>query len=834
MNQHSGNSYTESIGLGANSPINILLNSCQTGLIIAFMDGFVSKYFNRKVLNFFKLNDEYVEKSSLGSILDSLNGTSPNGTRLRKENYPIWSSLYDGIESNLTFHKTINGVTSVFLMKSSFAKITEIVTGVIATVEDITETTNMHQKFQDATFRLENLWRLSSQESITIKEVCDLTLEAIVNITKSQYGFYGFISDDGMEMIIHAWSGETMKGCSIIDKPFVYSIEHAGIWAEAVRRRRPLIINDYSTCGLNFKGYPAGHVKLFNLMVIPHFIGQKLHSIAAVANKNSDYRETDVTTVTNFLNDIHSIIKRLEVERQLKSSEEKYRNLINKMNEGVLILNESMIVTYVNNKLCQLLDFDTEDILDHYFYNFVYKDNIREFINQQELRKQGLSDSYEMTLKNKNGDVIFVLSSPTPIFNDDNTFQGSYEIITDITKLKTYESVIIKEKESAIAANMAKSEFLANMSHEIRTPFNGIMGMLQLCQSTDLTDEQKEYVTLALDSTRKLLSIINDILDLARIEKGQQYLCAIDFNIALMLNDLSALFNSQIKEKHLTLRCLIHDSVPEIICADETKIRQILFNLIGNAIKFTTEGEIIVDISCISKDIDHKQIKLLFVVSDTGCGISDKDFPRLFKPFSQADGSSSRKYQGAGLGLSIVKRLIELMNGTICVSSEIGSGTDIFITLDINLKKQNDNPINIHHLITPYTRRYDKVNILLAEDEIVNQLGIKKFIEKIGWNIDIAKNGHEALQLLENNNYDIILMDIQMPQLDGINTTKLIRSSGTRYKNIPIIALTAHALVGDKERFLETGMDDYIPKPVEFDILLNVVEANLTKKIRIA
>jgi PAS domain S-box-containing protein len=812
---------------------NVILNSffdaLPLGLILVCPQPAEFVLFNTTALNLLNIEKYNSKESSIDALFDSIEGYSLDGLPLKSHDYPVGSNLIKNKENTLTFCKRTKQRPSIFVIKSSPIELHGRVNCSISTIEDISSTITLQNKLQDATFRLENLWNISKNSCITIKEVCDVTLEAIVKITKSKFGFYGFINDSKTEMSIHAWSGETMKGCSIIDKPFIYSIEHAGVWAEAVRQKKPLIINDYQGCSLPKKGYPAGHVDLKNLLVIPYFIENKMHSVVAVANKEFEYSDSDINSVTNFLNDIYSVIRRLEAEKELRSSEEKYRNLVDKMNEGIIVLNDKQIVTFANSKIHQLLEQKTCELIGSNFIRFIHKDSLEVFNKQQELRKQGSSESYELTLTNKTGDTVFVLSSPTSVFDEFNNFQGSYEIITDITKLKLYESLIIKEKEAAIAANEAKSEFLANMSHEIRTPFNGILGMLQLCQSTKLTEEQNEYINLALNSTRKLLNIINDILDLSRIEKGKQKLASGNFNLRLMMEDLVALFYPQLKGKNVTMHFMMDQSIPQTITSDETKVRQILFNLIGNSVKFTSQGTIIIQVDYINISNDTQRI--IFTLSDTGCGISPSDFKKLFKPFSQIDGTSTRKYQGAGLGLSIVKRLIELLNGTICISSEIGTGTEIYFTIDVKTSSNLNGSRNRHTILLCPLPKAANVKILLAEDETINQIAIKKFIEKIGWSVDIANNGHEALNLLSQKNYDIILMDIQMPLLDGVEATKIIRGNNNK---TPIIALTAHALVGDKEKFINIGMNDYISKPVEFDVLLNVIEMNLFSREKTA
>ncbi len=406
------------------------------------------------------------------------------------------------------------------------------------------------------------------------------------------------------------------------------------------------------------------------------------------------------------------------------------------------------------------------------------------------------------------------------IFSGPFTVNGKTKLISiihDITERLENEKALSEAKEAAESANKAKDEFLANISHEVRTPLNGVMGMLQLLQVAELNNEQQSCVTTALQSSRNLLKVLNDVLDFTKIEAGKMELYNEQFELTELIKQCLELFKIQAEEKKLLLSAKIAPGTPNFYVGDEGRIRQILFNLIGNSIKFTESGSITIEVFSLPHNQQSKQ-RLFFSVEDTGAGIPDDKIGHIFESFTQVDGSLSRKYQGAGLGLSIVKRLVNLIGGNISVLSEIGVGTTIIFCVYLEnceppaclqTDKEEETFIN-----TP-------LRILLVEDEKVNRLLAQKFLEKMDHKVVCAENGELALEELRKNSFDAILMDIQMPVLDGFETTRIIRTSQEfeTTSSIPIIALTAHATNKDRDIALKTGMNGYISKPFEWELL---------------
>ncbi|MDC0336099.1 PAS domain S-box protein [Pseudodesulfovibrio sp.] len=379
----------------------------------------------------------------------------------------------------------------------------------------------------------------------------------------------------------------------------------------------------------------------------------------------------------------------------------------------------------------------------------------------------------------------------------------------DITALKNMEEELKLAMAEAESANMSKNEFLANMSHEIRTPLNGLLGMLQLLQLTSLVDEQRDYLDTATESGRNLLQILNDILDLSKIESGKLEFDEQAMELGEVLDSVIAVFRHQAQSRGITMEWRIDESLPRHFLADKGRLRQILFNLVGNSSKFTENGSVTVEAYPLSHIREDGRVQLYFSVSDTGIGIPEEKIDQIFDPFTQVDGSFTRKYQGTGLGLGIVRRLVTLMDGNIAVASDEGKGTTIVFTLLVHPSPVDET--QQHASSKEAGERH--LTILVAEDERVNRTVVERLLSKLGHKAVCVEDGERAIRLLQKHTFDCVLTDIQMPGMDGLETTRVIREE--LGLDIPIIALTAHAMKGDRKRFLEAGMDGYMSKPFE-------------------
>ena len=510
------------------------------------------------------------------------------------------------------------------------------------------------------------------------------------------------------------------------------------------------------------------------------------------------------------------ITDKKNAEVAIRRKEEKYRNIIANINLGLLEVDNDEKIQYANQSFCYMCGYELDELLGKKASAMFVRNESMELINNKnELRKKSISDVYEVSVSNKKGEHRWWLISGAPNYNDVGELIGSIGIHLDITDHKKLELELIEAKNNAEASARAKETFLANMSHEIRTPMNAIIGMSNQLAKSNLGDDQQFYLRTIQSASDNLLFIINDILDLSKIEAGKLALEHIGFEPQKIIVDAMQVMMYKAQEKGISFTNSFYDSkLSSVFIGDPYRLNQVLLNLISNAIKFTDKGGVDIICELIDDKVASQVVKV--TVTDTGIGMDETFVNQIFDKFSQEYKSGSRKFGGTGLGMSISKDLIELMGGEIIVNSKKGEGTSISITLEL-AKGDITNLLN-KDVIQLTNDFLNGKKIVVADDNDHNRLVASLILQNYGAEIIEASNGEEALSAANSNNPDLILMDIQMPVLNGYEATKILRERGI---TIPVIAVTANAIRGENEKCIEAGMNDYISKPFKEEDFLN-------------
>ena len=560
---------------------------------------------------------------------------------------------------------------------------------------------------------------------------------------------------------------------------------------------------------------------------------QSLKSVISIPMKNGDellgfigfdsikqvhsYTDKEKTLLEVFSQMLVNVIERKRHDRLLVRQEEKYRNIITNMNLGIIEVDEDKNILYANQSFCDISGYNQDEIKKVKATSFLHSSE-NEIVSQEKnkLKGNGVSKGYELAVKNKQGELRWWFVSDAPNYNDKNEHVGSIGIHLDITDQKNLE----KELEQAIIvaeeASKAKEVFLANMSHEIRTPLNVITGMIRELGKENLSDKQRNYVSHSETAAYHLLTIVNNILDMSKIEAGEFKLENKDFSISAVASDVISILYSKAQEKGLELRAIESPEIKKSLVGDAGRLRQILINLMGNSLKFTERGYVELKISVVSTSADNQ--RLLFEVNDSGIGMSEPFMKKLFDKFSQEEGAANRRFEGTGLGMSITKELVQLMSADIVAKSQKGTGTQILFEVDFPIGSKN----NLVAKTDKASKNcFEGIKVLLVEDNEMNRFIAIQSLNFVGCNVTEAENGLIAIDKLKAGDFDIVLMDIQMPEMDGVEATKFIRANLS--KEIPIIALTANAFKHDIDLYLSVGMNDYLIKPYREDDLYSKI-----------
>lgn len=547
------------------------------------------------------------------------------------------------------------------------------------------------------------------------------------------------------------------------------------------------------------------------------------------------------------------VAERKQVEDALRKSESLYHSLVETSQDLIWQCDAEGRYIFLNLAWEHVLGYELDEMLGKKFSDFQNPDSAERDLQEFNWLMQGNSvDHYETMYKGKSGNEVYLVLNALFTSDIEGNIIGTSGTAYDITERKLMEEELRKAKAAAEAANIAKSRFLATMSHEIRTPMNGVIGMIQLLQHSDLTPEQHEYAESAIRSGTELVHLLNDILDLSKIEADKMTLEISDFDLQTVMYDTINILSYSARKKGVKLVSAIDSDVPKLFKGDACRLRQIVTNLVGNAVKFTSKGEVTLHIQKDSEDEHNATLR--FMVRDSGIGIAPEKLEHIFQPFTQGDSSTTRTYGGTGLGLAICKQLVELMGGTIGVESVEGEGTTFWFTAV--LEKSMD---HIQPEVTPLLERGDSgcasqrqipldpfmpqgvpivkdeasapLRILLTDDDLTAQKIVPRLLKPHGYTVDVAGNGKEALQALEANDYELVLMDCMMPEMNGYEVTAVIRDpvSAVRRHDIPIIALTGNVMKLDRDECIGAGMDDHLSKPLMLPNLLAMLEKWIEK-----
>ncbi|MEK3986469.1 PAS domain S-box protein [Paenibacillus sp. FSL K6-3166] len=515
------------------------------------------------------------------------------------------------------------------------------------------------------------------------------------------------------------------------------------------------------------------------------------------------------TQPSYFICQIINITKQKESEQRLQESVERYTSLKKYNHDAVISFGLDGRIINTNNMAEKITGYSIEsELIGMKLASLIGEANVQRILERA--LYDNTVEQHINKLVTKESELVEVLTSIAPIYVNNQNI-GFYLICKDISEQRQLSLA----KEAAESTNRAKSEFLAMMSHEIRTPMNGVIGMTDILLETELNEEQREYVEIIRKSGGILLNIINDILDLSKIEAGRSELQEDTFDLGNCLKESFEVIAIRAEQKHLELSSTINHDVPDFIFGDSERLKQVILNLLSNAVKFTNEGSISVKVRLVKEDPSL----LAFTVTDTGIGVDPKRLTDIFEPFEQADSFMMRRHEGTGLGLAISRRIVEMMGGEIYAESDGKSGTSV--TFTIRPKKSVVNPIKEASVDKPHSTRTG--SILLAEDNSINALVLTKILEKMGHNVTAVTNGIEAVEAARKNSFDLILLDLHMPIMNGIDAMKVLKDEH-KENCPPIVAVTANALMGDREKCLAAGMDEYISKPVKREVIVKMLD----------
>ena len=670
--------------------------------------------------------------------------------------------------------------------------------------------------------RLSAMFAMSQQAfKLDETEILQLGIEEAARLTDSEIGYIHFLNEDGETLTLGTWSRQTLVHCSAAYDNH-YPVSAAGIWADAVRLQQPVICNDYQNLPER-KGYPEGHAHLVRHLGMPVMEGGAVRLLIGVGNKATDYDDSDVKELQLIGNDLWAIIMRRRAELRLLAAEARTRLIIESSADGIVQVGEHGRIAIVNPAACAMLGYTTEQLVGRNVHEAIHHcagqtgAGREETCSLLEAIRGGQAMRREAeTFWRADGRPLPVTVAIHPM-RDRGALVGAVISFSDNTQRQAAAATLESARAEAERLAQSRSEFLANMSHEIRTPLNGVLGMAQIGYRDNLGrgKTQKTFARI-LESGQLLLAIINDILDLSKIEAGKLAVESLPVDPRRCADAAAASLADRAEQKGIKLLVDKAPDLPAAVLSDPTRIAQILLNLLSNAIKFTAHGEIRLGVL-------RDDGLLVFRVSDTGIGMTSEQLEQIFLPFHQADSSTTRKYGGTGLGLTISRHLARLLGGDMHATSEAGCGSTFELRLPCIETERPVAPMNAMSLShAPAAPRLKGLHILAAEDNEVNQLVLADMLTREGAEVEMVANGRLAVEraVQDPDAFDVVLMDVQMPEMDGLEATRRIRALAPA---LPVIGQTAHALAAEHEKCRAAGMVDTITKPIDLGQLVAVI-----------
>ena len=657
-------------------------------------------------------------------------------------------------------------------------------------------------------------------------------LDIIEEALHSRISFLHLVSENQQDLELTAWSSATLETYCQASFERHYPVAKAGIWADCVRTRSPMIINDYEAHPWKL-GLPEGHAALTRLISLPVIEHERVRMIIGLGNAEFPYNSTDLSILDSFAREIYVLLIRFRHSRAMRLQQAETQRLALATEESpasIVITSIDGTIEYVNRRFEQVSGYGREEVIG--CNPRILRSPENTTTDYREMWKVLLAGEVwegEFHNQRKDGTQYWEWAKIAPIKDEHGQVISFLAVKEDITERRANEARLqemndhlMRMAQQAKAASEAKSRFIANMSHEIRTPMNGIIGMSQLLAETHLDDEQKGYLRTVVECSNNLLQTINEILDMSKIEKGGVDIKSGPFSLKVFFETIRSSFDAQVRIKGLELEHQIDASIPDRLMGDPFHLRQVVTNLVNNAYKFTDEGSIRIHARFLR--MEGHNVRFCIDVMDTGIGIAKDKQQVVFENFSQVDNSSTRKYDGVGLGLAISRRLVELMGGRITLVSELGMGSTFTVELSLPVDESTADKDSSNGSLSKSGAEVGGNQALrralVVDDNATNLRTMSFLLRKFGVDSTTCISGKDALTAFSEGDYDFILLDILMPDMDGVAALGLIRETAQkRNVRVPVVANTAKAMVGDREGLLEVGFDDYLEKPVTLQSL---------------